>query len=221
MVSKEEYPGLTPTLEQFSSYQFAYDHFNDRLFGGQLEHCHLGFSVRALSGVFFNARSWKGKGGKMLHDIALNPSFLSNPFPDVMALLVKGMGYQWQHDFGTPSPSKGYCNRELSDKLKSLGIQLTDTGEPGGRSTGKWLKHCIMPDSPFEQAVKDMPENYKMPWVSGAPQRIKAKVDKKVAYTCPECLNKVWGKAGLAIGCMCDLRKAVKWVPDHEDDEAA
>lgn len=211
---------LSPTLEQFSNYQLTYDYFNERLFDNDLKQCHLNFSRRASSGVYFRSNFWKRQDGELIHEIGLNPLFLAKPFPDVMALLVKGMGYQWQYDFGTPSPSAGYCNRELSEKLKALGLLLTETGEPGGRETGKWLKHFIIPDGQFEQAVEGIPDTYKLPWVSGTTRLIKQPRFDKIKYTCPDCLAQVWGKSGLAFGCMCDRKSGEKWVPECEEEAA-
>lgn len=211
---------LSPTLEQFSNYQFTYDHFNGKLFNNKLAYCKLTFSRRAASGVYFRPNFWKKQDGQRIHEIGLNPLFLSNPFADVMALLVKGMGYQWQYDFGTPSPSPGYCNRELADQFKAIGLPLTDTGNPGGRETGKWLKHYIIPGGLFDQAVQTMPEDYKLPWVSGATRLIRRPNTDKMKYTCPDCLAQVWGKAGLAFGCMCDRKSGEKWIPESEEEAA-
>jgi hypothetical protein len=216
-VPQQESPPLSPTLEQFSSYQLTYDYFNEELFDGDLKQCHLNFSRRAASGVYFRPNYWKRQNGELLHEIGLNPSFLGKPFSEVMALLARGMGFQWQYDFGTPSPSTGYCNRELTEKLKAIGLQLTDTGEFGGRETGKWLRHIIIPGERFDQAVQAMPEEYKLPWISESIRIIKRPKDK-ISYTCPECLAQVWGKAGLAFGCMCDRKSGEKWIPECEEE---
>lgn len=214
----ESLPDLSPTLEQFIGYQLTCDYFNRELFQTHLTQCHLNFSCRAASGVYFRPLYWRKGNDKPIHEIGLNPTVLAKPLPEIVVLLVRGMGYQWQYDFGTPSPSKGYCNRELVEKLKSIGLLLTDTGEIGGRETGKWLRHVIIPGGPLEQAVDHLPEHCKLSWTSDAVRIIKPPSTDKIKYTCPECLAQVWGKTELAFGCMCEKQTGAKWEADVEEE---
>lgn len=205
---------LSPTLEQFSAFQLAFDYLNNKLFDSKLKPCHLTFSRRAFSGVVFRPNVWKRdtEDDKLLHELCLNPIELEQPFMFTMSLVVRGMANVWQWERGTPSPSPGYCNRELADKLKEIGLQLSDSGKPGGRETGPWLKHYIIQNSPFTQAIATMPDDYKLPWKNNAIEKMKGSSDK-IAYQCPHCHAKAWGKPGLKIACGCEIDCGQKWQP--------
>lgn len=210
---------IEPTLEQYASYQSVYNYFNETLFDNSLKPCLLNFSRRAISGVYFRPLHWKNEKQK-IHEICLNPDVLERSFADSMALLVKGMGFQWLHEQGTPPSVVGYCSKELSMKMESIGITLSDTGEMDGKRTGLWLKHSVAEDGPFDEAFKAMPEEYKLPWVSGAQPLKTQRKNDKLKYSCPECDAAAWGKAGLAIACGCTQGNGAKWVCDFEAEVA-
>ena len=58
----------------------------------------------------------------------------------------------WQAHHGTPGRER-YHNREWADKMLSIGLQPSHTGEVGGRETGDSMSHIIVPDGLFHQAV--------------------------------------------------------------------
>ncbi len=185
----------TPTIEQYSAYQAAWEWFNQELFGGELNPCKLTFSRHRGSAGFFTPRRWK-KGDKEIHEIALNPAGLSRSVARVMSTLVHEMVHQWQYDHGTP-PRRAYHDREWADKMEEVGLIPSDTGELGGKRTGQKMSHYIDPHGPFTDALRRMPENYVLPWLSDEGDKPPGpKPPKKVKLICPRCQRVCWAIAG-------------------------
>ncbi len=211
---------LQPTLQQFATFQRAYDYFNKELFDNALKPCFLSFNRRAVTGVYFRPAMWQTKGKKEAHEISLNPSVLDKPFAEIMTLLLRGMGWQWQWEQGAPAKSPGYSNRELVMKMESIGLLLSDTGEADGQRTGHYLNHSIIQDGPFEEKLKAMPADIRMPWISVAPPIEPPKSGKKFKYECPKCDASVWGKLGLQMKCDCRQQTGAKWVCEADAEVA-
>ncbi len=192
-----------PTLQQFHAYQAAYDYFNESLFCGTLRPCLLNFRGRSKRnlGLFFPSR-WSRSDGTATHEIALNPDVLKRALVETMSTLVHEMCHQWQEDFGEP-PKGNYHNRQWSQKMESIGLAPSNTGEPGGKKTGRQMTHYVMRDGAFDRAWRAMPKSVLLPWLSGeAPKTAPApsKNKNKVNYVC-KCGNRVWGKSELLIQC--------------------
>jgi len=196
-----------PTAEQWDAYQAAWSWFNDRLFDGELEPCILNFSRRSRrTNGFFAAERW-AKEEQTVPEISLNPDQLDRPLVQVMSTLVHEMVHQWQAQYGTPSRN-GYHNKEWGGKMKAIGLHPSHSGMPGGRETGQQVTHYVIEGGSFEKTFHEMPEEYGIPWTSGAPHAKDhaKKVESKVKFTCPECCANAWGKPGLLIKCKpCDL----------------
>lgn len=210
-----------PTVEQFLKYQAAYDHFNRTLFGGSLAPCLLVFrDGRARPGFVtlghFAPHRWtRGErdDSPRCHEISLNPEALRRPVAETMGTLVHEMAHQWQQDHGKP-PSGGYHDRQWAAKMIDVGLVPSNTGQPGGKQTGRQMTHYVQAGGPFERALAAMPAAVALPWVSGVPLTLgggspekekRAKQQRKVAYECPGCEAKVWGKPDLNVICgECD-----------------
>lgn len=190
-----------PTREQFTAYQRLYDYFNRELFAGELPACVLNFSRHANTNGFFAQSRWN-KGKEVRHEISLNPATLKLRSPrEVCSTLAHEMVHLWQAEHGEPSRA-GYHNREWSDKMKSIGLMPSTTGEPGGDTVGQRMTHYVVAGEPFARAFGRLPHDY-FPWLcTHEPEGAKKKSNaNKVRYTCPECDAHVWGKSGLAIHC--------------------
>lgn len=196
----------SPTLDQFTAFQFAYDYFNERLFGGRLKPCLLNFRGRSKRnfGLFW-ANKWANPGGST-HEISLNPELLGRPAREVFGTLVHEMCHQWQQDFGKPSPG-GYHNAQWVTQMESVGLIPSSTGKPGGKKTGVQMTHFVAKGGKFSQLLKEMPANVSLPWTSSSIAELsKVKPRQKNArYECRECKVMVTGKPGLSIICgLCD-----------------
>jgi len=194
-----------PTPTQFSAYQQIFDYFNQALFQGLLPDCMLSFSRRRSSShTLYTSGQWQKDTGTVTPEISLNVKQLHENEPkEVMAILVREMVHLWQEQYGKSS-GKGYFNRQWADKMEGIGLIPTATGLPGGKRTGKGIKHSIDPQGKFEQAFTKMPKAYLWPFRPTASEGGKRKgYSEKEMYCCPGCGVKVWGKGGLGLVCEC------------------
>jgi predicted SprT family Zn-dependent metalloprotease len=215
----------TPTLEQMTAYQQAFDYFNEQLFGNHLPQVILNFSRSGSHTIAFYApKRWqqdeKIVDQKALDEISLNPKYLGMSMEEIMSSLVHEMVHLWQFALGHPS-RRSYHNREWAMKMKEVGLQPDDGT---GKETGQNVSHRIMEGGLFQKAFQAMPESHSLPWrvfVEGDEERggegtgeagkqpgeeptakPKSKSGKRLKYSCPSCDTNIWGKEGLRIGCI-------------------
>ena len=206
----------SPTIEQYYTYQEAYDFFNKNLFGGSLPRCILTFSRKRNASGFFINDQWSNSQGQHIHEISLSPDSLEQPMDETMSTLVHEMTHLWQYEFGNPG-SGNYHNRQWANKMKQLGLMPSSTGRPGGKEIGSPMSHYILEDGKFARAFKIMPMEYLIPWNAHMPLQIKPLKRKehqtnrnKNKYFCPNCSLNVWGKPNLDIRCeQCQLKLKV------------
>lgn len=141
-----------PTPQTYAELQLAFDHFNEHLFDGKLPPCLLTLQREKRTHGYFSAERFVHRDGKTYTDeIALNPSFFSIVPPmEVMQTIVHEMVHAWQFHFGEPS-RKSYHNTEWANKMESIGLMPSDTGEVGGRRTGEKMGDYPVPGGRFEQ----------------------------------------------------------------------
>lgn len=194
----------TPTGEQFSAYEGAFDYFNKALFAGTLLPLMLNFSRKAQSKGFYCPGMWhRGMKETAVAELSLNPDVLDRPARDALSTLVHEMSHHWQFCFGKPS-RRGYHNKEWAAKMIEIGLHPSDTGEPGGDTVGQHMTHYIVEGGAFDRAFSAIPQHILLPWTSaGSLERAKKKrqARQKTSYACPVCEAKVWGKPGLSLIC--------------------
>lgn len=199
----------TPTTEAYSEFQQAYDHFNAILFGGSLPTCLITLhrESKRTRGYFAHNRFVRLNDGRTATDeIAMNPMhFATRTVVEVLSTLGHEMVHLWQAHCGKPS-RVAYHNKEWAAKMKEIGLQPTDTGEPGGKETGQKMTHYIIEGGAFERAANDMVKSgFMLSWAdaaSGVDQPAKpTKSGSRIKYTCPECAANAWGKSGLKLIC--------------------
>ncbi len=196
---------MKPTQAQFEAYQKIFDYFNQTLFQGSLPDCMLRFSRHKKSNYeLFTAEGWECRGGEKTAEICLSLKHVKErPPQESLGMLVREMVQLWQETYGSPS-RKGYYNREWASKMEEVGLIPTDTGKPGGKRTGQWLKHYIEEGGRFERMYEKMPAEYLLPFgPSYIKEGEKKEYTEKVKYTCEGCGAKVWGKPGLGMVCKC------------------
>jgi len=188
------------TKVQFEMLDDLYQYYNKELFEGKLPDCMIITSRRKGAHGTFTFQMWKNrKDEKNVHEISINPDGLDRKDEEWQATLVHEMCHLWQYDFGKPSRGN-YHNKEWANKMESVGLMPSTTGEPGGKKTGQGMTHYIIPGGAFITAFNKL-KNLKINYTSSA--RITAQIKKpanKTKYTC-ECGVNVWGKPGLNITC--------------------
>jgi predicted RNA-binding Zn-ribbon protein involved in translation (DUF1610 family) len=177
----------------------AFDYFNKCLFDNELPRCILNFSRLGSTYGFFSPERW-ARGDDHTHEISLNPDLLHRPLRDAMATLVHEMCHEWQHTFGRPSRRR-YHNREWADRMESVGLMPSNTGQPGGRRTGQRVSHYVIEGGPFDVAFRDMPPSYALPWTSGQTPADRAPRNDKTKFQCPTCGDNIWGKPTIQADC--------------------
>ena len=127
---------ITPI--EYGGLQEAYDHFNRALFEGSLIDVFITYQRHAHRRGYFSADRFSGRQlafGK--HELALNPdTFIGRSDEDIYSTLVHEQAHVWQHIFGEPS-KRGYHNKQWAAKMKSIGLQPSNTGAVGGKETGQ------------------------------------------------------------------------------------
>jgi predicted SprT family Zn-dependent metalloprotease len=146
-----------PTISVYSEWQTAYDYFNDRLFSGDLPDCIINLdSKHPRARGYFSSDRFVNASGEVKDLLGMNPQhFLSRSLIETLSTLVHEMCHVWQYHYGDKKGQRTYHNREWGDKMESLGLMPSNTGEPGGKKTGQQMTHYIIEGGPFEEVCKE------------------------------------------------------------------
>lgn len=146
---------VQPTRELYDFFTRAYGHFNDALFQGRLAPCMLSIQrQKGCMGLFYPER-WVTDQGHRCHELALNPTYFgAYRVVELFQTLVHEQCHMWQQEYGRPSRS-GYHNREWADKMESIGLMPSATGEPGGKRTGQCMSDYALPHGAFLGAANE------------------------------------------------------------------
>ncbi|MEW8119787.1 MAG: SprT-like domain-containing protein, partial [Candidatus Thiodiazotropha sp.] len=180
--------------------------------------CLITLQRRKRSYGYFCGNRFGREDGKVTDEIALNPShFRERPLKEVLATLAHEMVHLWQHHYG--KPGRGcYHNRQWADKMKSVGLQPTDTGEEGGKETGDSVHHIVLPGGQFDKVANTLiSRGFKITWIEqprltpaatgetdeNASQPKESKSGKRVKYVCPKdkCKTTAWAKHDANLMC--------------------
>ncbi|KAB2318976.1 SprT family zinc-dependent metalloprotease [Betaproteobacteria bacterium SCN1] len=214
---------LLPTEEAYGELQAAYDHFNQTLFADSLPSCLITFQREKRTYGYFSHARFESGTGKTTDEIAINPSYFAViPLTEILQTLVHEMVHLWQAHFGTPG-RRGYHNREWAEKMESIGLMPSDTGEPGGRKVGEKMADYAVPGGRFSVASQELlTGDFTITWrdrfpalplrastelgdaaTSVRPRLSTGENDRsnRKKYTCPTCGSNTWGKPGLKLIC--------------------
>lgn len=196
------------TSIQYTNLDKAYQYYNKRLFGAQLPGCIITLQRKNSLG-YFCAKNFQGKySNDTTDEIALNPDYFDADENIIMSTLVHEMVHLWQHHFGNPSAS-GYHNWEWANKMESVGLMPSSTGQPGGEKTGFKMDDYIIEDDKFDVVTTEILKKNIIEWQSpkkSASAKLERKKKNKIKYTCEGCNTNIWGKPGLNVFCgECDL----------------
>ncbi|WP_122652819.1 SprT-like domain-containing protein [Burkholderia pseudomallei] len=146
---------MTPTDELYDELQQAYSFFNDHLFDSELPGCLFTLQRKQNTFGFYSSSQFLRRDAKGKTDeIALNPAFFAfRSVEKTLSTLVHEMVHQWQAHFGKRSRS-GYHNKEWADKMESVGLMPSHTGEPGGNRVGQQMTHYIIEGGPFDRGCQ-------------------------------------------------------------------
>ena len=142
----------SPSLCQYAVFQDALDAMNRELFDGTLPPCMITMQRKTGCLGYFHHQRFiaTDDSATRLDEIAINPQTLMlSDLMEVLQTLAHEQCHQWQHHFGTPS-QRTYHNREWADKMESIGLMSSSTGEPGGKRTGQKMSDYPITGGPFE-----------------------------------------------------------------------
>lgn len=151
-------------LEAYEPLQKAYDYFNAILFAGILPGLIVTLQrSRGARGYFSPSRFVQRTEApaqletlKRVDELALNPDyFYGRTDLQILSTLAHEMAHVWQEHHGTPGKG-AYHNTEWADKMESIGLMPSATGEPGGNRTGRSMTHYIIDGGAFDVAAKKL-----------------------------------------------------------------
>ena len=219
-----------PTAVTYAELQRAFDHFNERLFDGELPPCLLTLQREKKTYGYFSHRRFisSAAGQTFTDEIALNPAyFATGGLRETLQTIVHEMVHLWQAHFGKPGRAR-YHNKEFAAKMKAVGLMPSSTGKPGGAETGEKMADYAIEGGPFLAAVAELAtEDFRISWhdrycegltdanpdsiaeliaagviVQG--QEAKPSKPTRVKYQCKATRTNVWGKPGLTLFCSID-----------------
>jgi hypothetical protein len=191
------------TLTEYGGLQIAYQHFNNTLFSGELPDVLLTYQRRAHSLGHFGGDRYSGRSGSdRVSEVSLNPDgFIDRTDEQIASTLVHEQVHVWQEQKGS-APKRKYHNKEWAAKMKSLGLQPSNTGMVGGKETGVQMNHFIIDGGPFDEAYRQLrATGWRLNWESTPTQGRPAAPKSKLKFTCPQCDQNVWGKPGANTLC--------------------
>ena len=163
-------PRLAPTQETYNELQMAYDHFNERLFGGQLPSCLITLQREKRTFGYFSAARFASLDGSTTDEIAMNPTYFAVvPIIETLQTQVHEMTHLWQHHFGKPGRGR-YHNEEWARKMESIGLMPSSTGQPGGARTGDSMADYAVEGGRFLAACDELlTANFTLSWYDRFP----------------------------------------------------
>jgi hypothetical protein len=225
-------PMKQPTPETYDILNKAFQELNRRFFRGELPPVLITFrrAPRARAyyspGRFFDKaqKVRKGDEPRATGEIALDATFFAQRTDlETLSTLLHEMCHHWEWTCSGHTPTGGYHDKVWAAKMVEVGLIPTDTGELGGKMTGKAMTHIIAEGGKFAQIGADMIKagRFHLTWadVAGRPTVEPKGQEPKLAtkgatkgqpiqvpgtrgkFTCPSCGANAWGKPSLRLTC--------------------
>ncbi len=142
---------IKPTNEQFEAFKKLFDHLNKNLFEGSLPIVNLNFYRKRKVGSY---------------EISITPHIFSLGKRAVIQSMVHEMCHLWQEEYGDVGSlkSRGYHNKQWSNKMESVGLVPSHTGEPGGRKTGTKMSEYIEPGGVLDELIDKVDDSIWLPF---------------------------------------------------------
>lgn len=161
----------TPTQHTYQTLQEVYHHFNRELFDGKLPECLITLQREKSTYGYFSAQRFVHRDGQVMTDeIALNPSYFAIvDVREILQTIAHEMVHLWQHHFGDPGRRR-YHNKQWADKMQEIGLMPSDTGKPGGRTTGEKMSDYVIEGGRFPKICEPFIEQGKfVDWLDRFP----------------------------------------------------
>ncbi|RED44130.1 SprT-like domain-containing protein [Aestuariispira insulae] len=157
---------VRPTEKTYDELQDAYDFFNRELFGGQLPDCIITLQREKRTMGYFSPNRFVSQHGLTQDEIALNPIYFDlTDITETMQTIAHEMAHQWQQHYGQRKSRHGYHNKEWAAKMIEIGLMPTDTGKPGGKTTGFKISDYPIERGAFLESVRKLKkEKFAISW---------------------------------------------------------
>lgn len=156
----------SPTNETYQEWQLAYDHFNKELFKGELPYCLITLQREKHTMGYFSQERFSNRKGRKTDEIAINPSYFAVcKIEEALQTLVHEMCHLWQYHLGSPGRGR-YHNKQWADKMESIGLMPSSTGEPGGKRTGDKIADYIIKGGLLEHSIHRLKhKGFELQWM--------------------------------------------------------
>jgi hypothetical protein len=212
---------VMPTQETYDQLQTGYGYFNGCLFENSLPNCLITLQRRGRTYGYYAPDRFSRNDGLRTDEIALNPHYFRDGTKEILSTLIHEMVHVWQHHCGKPGRG-GYHNSEWAEKMRSLGLQASNTGKEGGKGTGDAMDHYVLPDGLFARAVEQLlAGGYEITWAEVTGKKPSSSPDtpgsygtgqagdrgsqsgKRTKFSCPapHCNLNAWAKASAVLLC--------------------
>ncbi|MGE4069852.1 MAG: SprT-like domain-containing protein [Lysobacterales bacterium] len=213
---------LRPTETICTELQYLFDTFNRELFRFELPECVLTVDIACRSAYgYFRPDAFVNADGEIVDQISLNPKYmLTRPMQDVAGTVAHEMVHGWMHRCSERKPRGGYHCKRWGQKMKSIGLFPSNTGQPGGRQTGYQMTHFPIAGGPFLGVVGALEsQGFAITWGRfqrvleiGLPQNPEGDDPSKgkVKFACPNCRQVCWGSPSLIVICGNDRSRMLR-----------
>ncbi len=213
-----------PTAEAYGEWQGALDFFNERLFGGDLPNVMITFTRQPRTLGYFCAGAFRDADGIVAHEIAMNPVwFAAQGQTGCYQTLVHEMCHLWRHLYGRRNRkggmgAPGYHDVVWADRMESVGLMPSDTGQPGGRRVGYRVGDYVIEGGPFDIACRELLiAGQTIKWRDGRRLSLPPGLNDPAAATgantgrpkntrtrfvCTCCDVKAWSRASARLACL-------------------
>jgi predicted SprT family Zn-dependent metalloprotease len=156
---------MKPTAVTYAELQQAYDTFNRLLFDNKLPECLITLQRTKSSLGYFSAERFSNHDGEKTDEIAMNPTYFAVvPLLEIMQTMCHEMAHLEQHHFGTPGRGR-YHNVEWANRMESVGLMPSSTGQPGGKKTGDHVADYPIEGGRFLAACEELlTQDFKISW---------------------------------------------------------
>ena len=195
---------MTITAKQYTDLDKAYEYFNKKLFDGNLPECLITLQRHPKTrGYHHHEKFTSRKDGSRISEIALNPDgFTDRTDIEILSTLAHEMTHVQQWTLPEP-PRAGYHDKEFAILMSEIGLQVSNTGEPGGKTTGQKMSHYILKGGKFETvAGAFLLSGDKFQWNSRPNIKVtKERKKTREKFTCKTCMQSAWAKKTANLMC--------------------
>jgi predicted SprT family Zn-dependent metalloprotease len=191
------------TTAQSTAFESICAYFATALFDEALPATILTFDRKVSLPSTFHPDRWSPrKGGARLSEISLNPDLVCDLTRQGFGMTIcHELVHLWQHVHGAMRSRATYHNLEWSEKMHSIGLVPSDTGQPGGARVGERMSQYALRTGRFAKVFARMDRSLALPFLERSRPRGPAIDRSKSKFVCVRCGDVAWGKATLAIDC--------------------